>query len=223
MSADDQSAEPPEDPALTMRIGYLEREAAVETFRTAAGDSRITLAELDERMELVEAARYPIDLDRALEGIVTELPSARARADAGGRPGRGGTAADDLGWSPEAREVLHAPWAGLIRRGRWPVRPYLRCEPAGVLLELNFLEVETDLTTIDIDVAARTGTMRVVVPDSWGVDISGLRRSKIAVVTFKANEAAREGFPILRIGGSIGSGVIQALGPTGQQRRRLGM
>lgn len=83
MSAEDNSAQPSEDPALTARIGYVERDAAVEILRTAAGAGRITLAALEERMELVVAARFPIDLDQALEGVVTELPSARAVSRSG--------------------------------------------------------------------------------------------------------------------------------------------
>lgn len=34
-----------------MRIGYPERDAAIETLRTAAGEGRIMLDELEERME----------------------------------------------------------------------------------------------------------------------------------------------------------------------------
>ncbi|MCD1285592.1 MULTISPECIES: DUF1707 domain-containing protein [unclassified Brevibacterium] len=213
----------PEDPARTMRIGHPECDAAIETLRKAAGEGRISLDELEERMERVESARFPIDLDEALADVTPDRPSAHARAEADG------IRADDLasrrsgaGWSTENREIVHAPWTtGLIRNGRWPVPAYLRCEPAGVLLELNFLEVSTDLKIIDIEVAARTGTLKLVVPDDWGVDIADLQRRSIAVIAFKANQAAEEGSPTIRVHGSIGAGVLQVLLPNRRQRRKL--
>ncbi|HJA61959.1 MAG TPA: hypothetical protein H9788_12810 [Candidatus Brevibacterium intestinavium] len=48
-----------------------------------------------------------------------------------------------------------------------------------------------------------------------------MARSPIAVVTFKANEAAREGSPTIRVRGSVGSRVFIARGPNYRQRRRL--
>ncbi|WP_135537680.1 hypothetical protein [Brevibacterium sp. S111] len=97
--------------------------------------------------------------------------------------------------------------------------PYLHCKPAGRLLELNFLDIITGLTSIDIRVSARTGTLKIVVPDSWGVDISELDRSRIAVITFKANAAPIDKHPVVRVRGNIGSGVLQALGPNRRERR----
>lgn len=210
----------PDCPDHRIRIGDVERDAAIEALRTAAGEGRITVEELDDRMELVAVARFPVDLDRVLADIVTELPSELSGTVVRRTP-------DDSaietrpGEAPGNREILRSPWTGLIRQGRWPVQPYLRCEPAGALLELNFLEVVSDLEIIDIDVAARTGTLKLIVPDSWGVDSTGLARSPIAVITFKANESARDGYPTIRVRGSIGSGVFIARGPSFRQRRRM--
>ncbi|UVI35199.1 DUF1707 SHOCT-like domain-containing protein [Brevibacterium spongiae] len=203
-----------------LRIGDVERDAAIEVLRTAAGEGRITVEELDDRMELIAIARFPDDLDRVLADIVTELPSERSTIELSGAR-EGVTPETHAGELPGNREVLRSPWTGLTRQGRWPVKPYLRCEPAGVLLELNFLEVITDLEIIDIDVAARTGTLKLIVPDSWGVDSTGLARSPISVTTFKANETAQEGHPTIRVRGSIGSGAFIARGPNFRQRRRL--
>lgn len=211
------------DPARTRRIGHTERDAAIDTLRKAAGDGRITLDELEERMERVESARFPGDLDEVLTDVTSDLPSARASADVGGvRAGDVATRGSGAGWSAANREVLHAPrTTGLIRRGRWPVPAFLRCEPAGVLLELNFLEVSTDLKVIDIEVAARTGTLKLVVPESWGVDITDLQRRAIAPITFKANETAEGDCPTIRVHGSLGAGVLQALLPNRRQRRMM--
>jgi hypothetical protein len=212
------------DPARTIRIGYSERDAAIETLREAAGDGRITLDELEERMGRVESARFPVDLDEVLSDVTSDLPSARARAEVDGARGVDVVAGrSGVGWSAANREVLHAPWTtGLVRRGRWPVPAFLRCEPAGVLLELDFLEVSTGLKVIDIEVAARTGTLKLVVPESWGVDITELQRRAIAVVTFRANEVAEDGCPMIRVHGNLGAGVLQVLLPGRRRRRMMG-
>lgn len=219
-SAEENSPDRADNPARTVRIGYIERDAAIEILRGAAGDGQISVEELEERMVRVESARFPVDLDEVLGDLTSALPSDRARAVANGA-WHGPLTRTGPGWSPDEREILHSPWTGLIRRGRWPVMPYLRCEPAGVLIELNFLEVITDLSLIDIDVAARTGTLKLVVPEEWGVDITELKRAKLAVITFKANESAREGHPTIRVHGNIRSGVLQARGPNFRERRNL--
>lgn len=210
----------PDHRGQSVRIGDVERDAAIEVLRMAAGEGRITVEELDDRMELIAVARFPADLDRVLADIVTELPSEQSWTVVRGTPD-GLPIETRLGESPGNREILRAPWTGLTKHGRWPVKPYLRCEPAGVLLELNFLDVDTDLEVMDIDVAARTGTLKLIVPDSWGVDSTGLARSPISVITFKANESAQEGYPTIRVRGSIGSGVFIARGPNFRQRRSM--
>lgn len=210
----------PDHRGQSVRIGDVERDAAIEVLRMAAGEGRVTVEELDDRMELIAVARFPADLDRVLADIVTELPSEHSGTVVSGTQD-GSRMETRPGESPGNREVLRSPWTGLTKRGRWPVKPYLRCEPAGVVLELNFLDVDTDLEIIDIDVAARTGTLKLIVPDSWGVDPTGLARSPISVITFKANEFAQEGYPTIRVRGSIGSGVFIARGPGFRQRRRM--
>jgi hypothetical protein len=206
------------------RIGRAEREAAYDGLRDAAAAGRITLDELESRIEQVNSARYATDLAEALEEITVDLPWEHPSDGAIGAKRPAGTDRSDSesapGGSAGNREVLHPPWTGLIRRGRWTVAPFLRCEPAGVLLELDFLDVITELSIFEIEVSARTGTLKLIVPDSWGVDISSLKRSPIAVITFKANEAPQEGSPLIRVHGKLGSGVFDARGPS-RRRRRL--
>jgi hypothetical protein len=206
------------------RIGHAEREAAYDALRDAAAAGRITLDELESRVEQVNSALYATDLAEALEEITVDLPwehPSNGPTNINEPTGTDRPGPDPApGESADNREVLHPPWTGLIRRGRWTVAPFLRCEPAGVLLELDFLDVITELSIIDIEVSARTGTLKLIVPDSWGVDISSLNRSPIAVITFKANETPQEGSPLIRVHGKLGSGVFQARGPS-RRRRRL--
>jgi hypothetical protein len=61
---------------MTIRVGDSEREAAVERLSKHAADGRLTVAELEERVERAQRAVYADDL-RALE---LDLPAPARRA-----------------------------------------------------------------------------------------------------------------------------------------------
>lgn len=73
-------------PALQIRIGTAEREAAVERLHTAVGEGRLDVAEFDERVAQVYVARTAGDL----APITADLPPAARPAPAprtGAAPG----------------------------------------------------------------------------------------------------------------------------------------
>lgn len=204
------------DPAKTVRIGHKERDEAIEVLREAAGDGRITVEELDERMEKIQAARFPIDLDEVLSDLTTNLPSDRFRP--GSALTRLSPAGQDLAAS--APLVLKASWENELRRGRWQVPPYIRSHPAGANIELNFLEVDTDLEVIDVEVVAGMGSVIVVVPDDWAVNVDALSKSWGSVKSVvNAIPAGRK--PTIRVSGSIGMGSFRARFANFLDRRRM--
>src|SRR4029453_9570511 len=62
-------------PAGNMRIGYRERDAVAAVLQEAAGDGRLTMAELDERLEAALQANTNRDLDPLVGDLSVELPS----------------------------------------------------------------------------------------------------------------------------------------------------
>ncbi len=221
------------DPARTFRIGHRERDEAIDVLRQAAGDGRITVEELDERMEQVQAARYPADLDEVLADLTTDLPSHRFRREPPGLGpgfgpvvGRGGAPSPlphpdrEDGWDRQHPLVCRATWEGLNRRGRWRVPPFIRCEPSASNIELNFLEVTTDLREIFIEVVAGMGSVTVVVPDDWGVDVDHLSKSWGSVKTV-VNAIPTGENPTIFVSGSIGMGTFKARFANYFDRRRL--
>jgi hypothetical protein len=70
VTPDDQSAE------LDVRASDAEREATVARLRDAAGEGRLTLEELAERVEAADGARTRADLT----SLVSDLPAASAAA-----------------------------------------------------------------------------------------------------------------------------------------------
>ena len=59
-----------------MRVSQEEREEVVELLRTHAGEGRLDLAELEERLEAALSARTRGDLD----ALLTDLPDSRRRS-----------------------------------------------------------------------------------------------------------------------------------------------
>lgn len=218
MTDSTSSPEPP-DPARTLRIGHKERDEAIELLREAAGDGRITVDELDERMEAVQAAKHPIDLDVVLGDLTTDLPSDRYRPRAEVAR-RLPPAQSAYGWDPVDPLVIKATWDSEHRRGRWQVPPYIRCEPSMSTIELNFLEVDTDLRTIDIDVVAGAGTLVIVVPDEWAVNVDDLAKSWGSVKS-AANAVPAPGAPTVVVSGSVGMGSFRARFANYFDRRRM--
>lgn len=91
------------DVAPAMRVSDREREEVVETLRRHAGEGRLDVDELDERLDAVYAARTRAEL----EPLTADLPVAPSSVTV--EPGRGGT-----------RFVLGILGGG-DRRGRWRV------------------------------------------------------------------------------------------------------
>ncbi|MGO1291555.1 DUF1707 SHOCT-like domain-containing protein [Brevibacterium linens] len=207
------------DPAKTFRIGHKERDEAIELLREAAGDGRITVDELDERMEKVQAAKFPIDLDAVLADLTTELPSDRFRPTSTIAPAAGHAMAVN-GHDRFDPLVIKAGWESEVRRARWAVPPFIRCEPSMSNIELNFLEVETELEVIEIEVVAGMGSVSVVIPDDWAVNVDQLSKSWGSVKSVvDAVPTGRR--PLVRVGGSIGMGSFKARFANYFDRRRL--
>lgn len=207
------------DPAKTFRIGHRERDDAIEVLREAAGDGRITVEELDDRMEKAQSAKFPADLDDILADLTTELPSDRFRPTSA-MVERNAAAHDIDGWDRLDPLVIKAGWESESRRARWAVPPFIRCEPTMSNIELNFLEVDTDLEVIDVEIVAGMGSVVVVVPDDWAVNVDRLSKTWGSVKSV-VNAVPERRRPIVRVSGSVGMGSFKARFANFLDRRRM--
>lgn len=103
--------EPRPDPAL-LRVSDADRHQVAEILREAAGDGRIDLDELDERLEATYAARTYADL----VPITMDLPDHRAQAAPVHRP----TASPLVVAGPDHENHV-AILGGFDRKGVWTV------------------------------------------------------------------------------------------------------
>lgn len=94
-----------------MRVGDAEREATAAELREHYASGRLTLDELNDRIDRAFAAKTRGDLD----ALMRDLPSARpGTAGQSGRPGGPGGSAwgQGSGWGPGAGRGPNGEWAG---------------------------------------------------------------------------------------------------------------
>jgi hypothetical protein len=159
---------------MDLRASDADRERVAERLRTAAGHGRITLDELEERLEAVYAAKtygelVPItaDLPAAADGagpaagpapLVSEHEVAAARA---GAPG-------------SARRTAIAVMSGAKRAGVWMVPKRLRAFAfwGGVVIDLREARYESAETVIHA--TAIMGGVQIIAPEDVYVDVTGI-------------------------------------------------
>ena len=147
--------EPTKTPAP--RIGHKERDDAVELLRSAAGDGRITLDELETRVEAALEARTADDIST----LIADLPEP----------------AGAVALAANAKPVRLAASHGMIERmGAWLV-------PQEVTVELRHGTCTLDLRTpslpaggVTIAVQARHSSIKVLVAEDAVVDLGNVGR-----------------------------------------------
>jgi DUF1707 SHOCT-like domain len=152
-----------------LRASDADRERVADVLRQAAGDGRLTMDELDERLDAAYAAKTYAEL----EPITHDLPGtagaayvpAVSAAPAGGVRRYGGEAASNVGVA-----VL----GGFSRRGNWlvPKRFTAFAFMSGIELDMrdaNFVE-----QTVTIQVTAIMAAVEITVPEDAIVRVTGV-------------------------------------------------
>ena len=151
-----------------LRASDADRERVADVLRQAAGDGRLTMEELDDRLDAVYAAKTYAEL----EPITRDLPltagsrvSAPAQAPAGD-PQRFGV-----------QSTAHGAFAimgGFSRKGDWVVPEEFT---AFVFMgggELDLREARYAAQTVKIHVYAIMGGVEVTVPEDANVRVTGI-------------------------------------------------
>ncbi|MFC3999594.1 DUF1707 domain-containing protein [Nocardiopsis sediminis] len=138
-----------------MRASDRDRDQVAEILREAAAEGRITLDELDERLDRTFAARTYAELDP----LTADLPVAGAQAPVAPAPAYPPAA-------PGPPLVLRSSIAGsIVRRGVWEVPARVRVvNPYGVV-RLDFREATLLSDVVELELGESWGEARVVLPD----------------------------------------------------------
>ena len=147
------------------RASDAEREAVVARLRDAAGEGRLTVEELDERIDAAYAARTLDELEPLTADLPAAAPGASPAAVGEGMPvDTGGGAAPTL--------VLGILGGG-DRRGRWRVPE--RMTVVNVLggADLDLREATLAAPEVEIRVFSLLGGSDVIVPEGVHVELGG--------------------------------------------------
>lgn len=123
--------------------------------RDAAGEGRLTLEELSDRLGSVYESRTSTEL----EAVVRDLPDREAHPAQSQR---------------RRRRWLVAVMSGAKRKGRW--RAQERCVALAVMggCKLDLRDAEIQGPRLDITAVSTMGNVKIVVPEGVEVDVSGV-------------------------------------------------
>ncbi|HJU96741.1 MAG TPA: DUF1707 domain-containing protein [Jiangellaceae bacterium] len=200
----------------SLRASDDDRERVAEVLRQAAGDGRLTFAELQDRLEALYAAKTYAEL----EPVISDLPSVRlprpsASASSPVRPAGDRVAVPDrVGGVPVSR-VAKAVFAGVTRRGQWVVPSDYRVKAVFGGAELDLREARLESHEISIEIKAVFGGVEVFLPDDVIAVVDGN-----GIFGGFADEASTRqpapGAPVVRIGGrAVFGGVNVKRGASG--------
>lgn len=142
-----------------LRASHGDRDAVVEQLRVAAGDGRLTPAELDERLGLALTARTGSEL----EALTVDLPP--PVLDAGGVSVRGGSPAE-----PKELTRMQCGSGHAKRDGRWVVPRRIEVGVGSGSVTLDFTEAVITGRTLQIDADVLSGHLVLVTRPGIVVD-----------------------------------------------------
>jgi hypothetical protein len=137
-----------------MRASHADRDRTVDVLRVAAGDGRLTLEELDERLEAALSARTVGEL----LVLTADLPAAAGQASVG------------------VEDVVRIRQEGAsTRRGDgWTVPRRLEIRSAWGEVTLDLTDAVITHDTLDIDLDLRAGALKLLIRPGVVVDTGAL-------------------------------------------------
>ncbi|GAA1129312.1 hypothetical protein GCM10009630_29020 [Kribbella jejuensis] len=144
------------DPVLRRRVSDLEREEVADVLRDAAGEGRLTYAELEERLETLYSSKTYGELVE----LTADLPNGLRP------PGAPATTPQYGGTVVERGPVINTILSETKRTGAWLVPQ--RQEVNAVLgdVTLDYTEAEIPFDDIQIDVKSILADVKIRVPQN---------------------------------------------------------
>jgi hypothetical protein len=184
-------------PAGAARAADADREAVAERLRIAAGDGRIDLAELDERL----ARAYAAKTYDQLQVLVADLPVHSAAIPGDALP------------EPETL-VLKTKAPNIKQSGQWTVPQRITAESTTGFVTIDFTQASCAHREVIVEAVTRSGWIRLWLPEGWAARI-GPSSTNTSHISNKAAETPDPGAPTVIVTGHPLSGYIKI-----KQRRR---
>lgn len=170
------------------RASDADRESVADHLRGAVEDGRLALDELDERL----AATFAAKTHRELAHVTADLPAATA---------------------PAAAPLSLVTRSGSnSKTGHWTVPSKIIAQCTSGTIKIDFTQAICPLREVAVHAEASSGTVLLIVPFGWSVDVGNVSASSGSVVN-KVTGHPEERSPILRVSGTVQSGTVKARYP----------
>lgn len=203
----------PVDPR-NLRISDAERHRVVEVLQQAAGEGRLSLDELSERMDVVYAAKTYGEL----EPVTRDLPLAHqtpAPTTANLVP----RSNDLIGGTPRSTTAV-AFMSGVERGGAWVVPATFRAVAVMGGVELDLREARFAEREVTIQTFAMMGGIEITVPDDITVQIEGF--GFMGGFGRRGEGEGRPDGPVVRITGLAFMGGVDVIRKPRRGKKSLG-
>ena len=182
------------DPA-SLRASDKDRESAAEVLREAAGEGRLSMTELDERLDAVYEAKTYAEL----EPIIRDLPHRVIAPDAAAvQASPPASAVERSGAKPASGSAI-AVMSGFSRKGDWVVPANFTAVVVMGGGELDLRDAKFSAPVVNIHATAIMGAIAIYVPDDAEVQVTGV--GLLGVFEHGPTGAGRPGGPKIHIGG----------------------
>ena len=151
------------EPILSGEHAERERAKVIEALTEHFAQDRLTMEQLEQRLDLVYAASTP----SALSAVLADLPSLTPLAPPASAP-VAHSAAD-----PRAPKTMIAFMSGIMRKGPWAVPQTIRAITVmgGIELDMRFAQLTAPVT--EIQIFAVMGGVSLIVPPGVRVESEG--------------------------------------------------
>jgi hypothetical protein len=206
-----------------LRCSDVDRERVAEALRQAAGDGRLTLTELEERLDATFKARTYGDLQpitRDLPQGPYPIPGVALAPRWQHRPAPAPAQAPDRAAAPRGlvpAERITSILGDEKRRGRWEVPPRVDITCMLGNVELDFSEAIVRSREVVIQAGVVLGDVTLIVPEGidvrleQGANVLGERKMKM-------REPVTPGGPVYRVRGFVVLGQITVRPPKTKRR-----
>jgi hypothetical protein len=210
-----------QDPA-SLRASDRDRESAAEVLREAAGEGRLNMAELDERLDAVYEAKTYADLEPIIGDLPHQAIAPHVAPDAAVLPASPpASAAERPGAKPSSGSAV-AVMSGFSRKGAWIVPADFTAVVVMGGGELDLRDAQFSAPEVNIHATAIMGAIAIIVPDDAEVQVTGV--GLLGAYEHGATGAGRPGGPKIHIGGVAFWGAVDVRRKpyvSGRKRREL--
>jgi uncharacterized protein DUF1707 len=186
-----------------LRIGTADRREAIARIDRATAEGRLTREEAVDRAARVDGALTYAELDP----LIADLPP---------------VAPPDVpaGWGAANRLPISSGMSRERRDGPWEIPPFLKVSGDFGSVRLDCRQAICLAPVVDIELSAGAGSVKIIVPDGWGVDSDAVSKGWGSVRN-TASRQAEPGQPQLVLHGSAGVGRLRVRAATRRRRREL--